>query len=243
MPGFYRKFLDGTPYYLARHYWWAYLWRTGVWFFDHQPIINAILFGQYERLMHTTLDQFSAQPAGRVLQLTCVYGQFTPRLLDKLPVGLDIADVADVQLALARRKATELNQAPPLHAARMNAECLGYKSDTFDTIVLFFLLHEMPPEARANTLSEAMRVLKPGGRMLITEYGATPHQHMLYRFPPSRWLLGWLEPFLPGFWQENLDDAMQRAAQGHGKAIHRSGSEENIFSGFYRVVTYQINRA
>ena len=49
---FYRYFLDGIPKYLARYYWWAYLWSVGVWFFDHQPIINAILFGQYRKLMN-----------------------------------------------------------------------------------------------------------------------------------------------------------------------------------------------
>ena len=51
----YKRFLDGTPEYLARYYWWAYLWRPATWFFDHQPIINAILFGQYRRLMEGTL--------------------------------------------------------------------------------------------------------------------------------------------------------------------------------------------
>jgi|GEM_PF-5881062 len=33
------------PDYLVRHYNWAYLWLVSVWLFDHQPIINAILFG------------------------------------------------------------------------------------------------------------------------------------------------------------------------------------------------------
>ena len=41
----YKKFLDGVPEYLARYYWWAYLWRGGIWFFDHQFVINAILLG------------------------------------------------------------------------------------------------------------------------------------------------------------------------------------------------------
>lgn len=49
-PGIWRYFRDGKPDYLARHYWWAYLWSVSVWFFDHQPIINAILFGQYRTL-------------------------------------------------------------------------------------------------------------------------------------------------------------------------------------------------
>ena len=26
----YQKFLDGVPEYLARYYWWAYLWRGSI---------------------------------------------------------------------------------------------------------------------------------------------------------------------------------------------------------------------
>jgi len=32
------------PDYLRRYYAWAYVWPFSVWFFDHQPIIIAILF-------------------------------------------------------------------------------------------------------------------------------------------------------------------------------------------------------
>ncbi len=73
-------FLDGVPVYHARHYWWAYLWRPAIWFFDHQPIINTILFGQYQRLLEQTMACLKDRPAGRFLQLTCVYGSLTPTL-------------------------------------------------------------------------------------------------------------------------------------------------------------------
>lgn len=92
----YRRFLDGTPLYLARHYWWAYLWSVGVWFFDHQPIINAILFGQYKKLMLATLGRLANAPTKSVLQLTCVYGELTPKLIAALiPKPLIIAGGQD----------------------------------------------------------------------------------------------------------------------------------------------------
>ena len=236
---FYRKFTDGIPIYLARHYWWAYLWKFGVWFFDHQPVINLILFGQYNRLMQETLQRFEARPIGRVLQLTCVYGKLTGELLPRTS-GMHLADVADIQLKLARRKAHAVNPSPPLYPTRMNAEHLGYKDNTFDTIVLFFLLHEMPPEARRRTMAEAMRVLRPGGRILITEYAPLPARHPLYRFPPCRWLLGRLEPFLPDFWREDLDRELEKAGHLHDKRVTRHGDEARCFAQFYRVSEYQI---
>ncbi|PJA32142.1 MAG: hypothetical protein CO187_05550, partial [Zetaproteobacteria bacterium CG_4_9_14_3_um_filter_53_7] len=155
---FYRYFLDGMPDYLVRHYWWAYLWPKSVWFFDHQPIINAILFGQYNKLMQATLARLQQAPLQRVLQLTCVYGCLTPNLIRHVkPEPLHITDVATVQLDLAESKTTAAGQ---LLSTRMNAEQLAYKGDSFSTIVLFFLLHEMPHAARCNTLSECMRTLQ-----------------------------------------------------------------------------------
>ena len=156
----------GIPEYLARHYWWAYLWHAGVWFFDHQPIINAILFGQYRKLMAATLGRISNPVCGRVLQLTAVYGDFTSKLARRLTVGeFHLADVVAIQLKIASRK-LGIIQTTRGHSnffAQMNAESLAYADNSFDTVVIFFLLHEMPASARRRTISEALRVLRAGG--------------------------------------------------------------------------------
>lgn len=162
----YRYFQDGVPWYLARHYWWAYLWRTAVWLFDHQPVINAILFGQYQKLMHSTMAALDRAPRDRVLQLSCVYGSLTPNLMRALKrTPLHLTDVAPIQLRLAEAKSRGLG---PLMVTRMNAEELAYRDDTFTTVVLFFLLHEMPADARKKVLSECMRVIAPGGVLILT---------------------------------------------------------------------------
>ena len=239
MTKFYRYFLDGMPIYLVRYYWWAYLWSKAVWFFDHQPIINAILFGQYKKLMNITLARLERAPRERVLQLTCVYGALTPSLIHRLaPVSLHITDVAPVQLELARSKAKNDSE---LLITRMNAEQLGYKANSFSTIVLFFLLHEMPAEARRNTLSECIRILSHSGSLLMTEYGPLPESHLLYRFPPSRWLITRLEPFLDSFWHEDVLSLLEELAVLHGKQVEIV-SHAPIFATFYRVSEFRISR-
>lgn len=240
-----RRYARGVPEYLARYYWWAYLAEPAVWFFDHQAIINAILFGQYQALMDETMRRYSARPAGCTLQLTAVYGKLTPTLAGAAGDSeFHLMDVATVQLELARRKLRAANQTVPQaeHLARMNAESLAYASDSFDTIVLFFLLHEMPPAARRRTLTECSRVLRPGGRLLITEYGTLTKSHLLHRFAPFRAILGKLEPFLPGFWQENLSALLSRCASSCEKRIILI--EENpIFGAFYRVAEFEARSA
>lgn len=233
----YRHFLDGIPVYLARHYWWAYLWSGGVWLFDHQPIINAILFGQYRKLMRATMVRLQTAPDGNILQLTCVYGELTPKLIDVVsPTPLHIADAALVQLNLAKSKAPEESA---LLAARMNAEHLAYRDDSFSTVVLFFLLHELPPEARMKVLTECMRVIPVGGTLLVTEYAPLPTRHLLYRFVPSRWLMTVLEPFLGSFWKDDLPSQLNEYGQVHAKSV-LTVSDERIFSDFYRVTEFKV---
>lgn len=234
----YRKFLDGVPEYLARYYWWAYLWRGGIWLFDHQTIINAILFGQYDRLLQKTLAQVENSPGARILQLTCVYGKLTPALLSGTGSEIHLCDIANGQLHLARRKTRQFPGRCRL--ARMNAECLGYRDDAFDQVIVFFLFHEMPTEARHKAYAEIARVLRPGGSLLVTEYAPTPKQNWLYRFLPFRRLLGRLEPFLPGFWQEDITARLTGALESKGKALAGKPRVDYCFAGFYRVMRFNV---
>lgn len=233
----YRYFLDSVPYYLARYYWWAYLWRPAIWFFDHQTIINAILFGQYKNLMQATMARLEGVANGNILQLTCVYGLLTPNLINRIaPRQLHVADVSQAQLELARRKQP---RPASLTAARMNAERLGYRDNVFYTVVVFFLLHEMPPEARRHTLSECMRVLSSGGSFLYTEYAPLPEKHFLYRLLPLRALITRLEPFLESYWHEDILSLLQE----YGKPWRKSAvivDNTLIFDGFYRVTEFRI---
>jgi len=239
-PAFWKKFLDGTPHYLARHYWWAYLWRPAIWFFDHQPIINLILFGQYQRLLDQTLKCLEHRPEGRFLQLTCVYGKLTAELLKRQgSEPLYLVDVASAQLeASIRRLSAE--QRRRLLRLRMNAEQLAFADNCFSCVLIFFLMHEMPPEARRRTLAQSLRVLRPGGRLVITEYAETPRQHWIYRLRPLRSQLLYWEPFLQGFWNEKLDALLENEALKQGKTLRKLESHP-VFNGFYRVLVYQLD--
>jgi ubiquinone/menaquinone biosynthesis C-methylase UbiE len=232
----------GVPYYLARHYWWAYLARPMVWFFDHQWIINLILFGQYRRLMRATLERLRPSAPGRVLQLTNVYGELTPKLWRKVRPGqLHLMDVARVQLEQTRGKLARRvpDTASPVSLVQMDAERLAYANNSFDTVVVFFLLHELPADARERVLAEALRVLRPGGQLLVTDYGALRDEHLLHRNPWLRGLIGRLEPFLPAFWREDLEQGVINAARAQRKSA-MSVDTESVFGGFYRVVDYRV---
>ncbi|GMR21106.1 MAG: hypothetical protein BMS9Abin36_1705 [Gammaproteobacteria bacterium] len=236
------RFCDGIPTYLAQYYWWAYLWRPAMWFFDHQPIINAILCGQYQRLLNQTLGCLQTRPTGHILQLACVYGNLTPVLLHSIKQeALYLIDVVTAQLELSRRKAPT-NPGTPLLSARMNAEYLGLMDNAFTTVLIFFLCHELPPEARHRTYKETLRVLAPGGHLVITDYAPLPARHWLYRFWPWRLLMTRLKPFLNSFWREDLQQMLQQQAQCFDKRLQLV-EEHRFFSDFYRVSVFEVSGA
>ncbi len=230
----------GIPWYLARHYWWAYLWRPGIWVFDHQPIINLILLGYYRRVVAAVLRNIPGHKPCRVLQIASAYGELLPSLDRRIKAGeLHLLDVAGPQLQLARMKLKNSSPGITHHYTQMNSEMLGYQNASFDIVSIFLLLHELPPEARQRTLEEAIRVVKPGGKLIIAEYGRYRSVHPLHRIAPVRWLFTVLEPFLASAWREDLTKLVSRHAEHQSRNVI-TFTDEAIFHGFYHVASYKI---
>ena len=51
-----------------------------------------------------------------------------------------------------------------------DASKMPYPDDYFDLVVTMLTLHEMEPEIRSRTFSEMLRVNKPNGRLLLTDF-------------------------------------------------------------------------
>jgi ubiquinone/menaquinone biosynthesis C-methylase UbiE len=226
------------PDYLRRYYAWAYVWPFSVWFFDHQPIINAILFGNYRRIMRHTLRLMEPKSAGRTLQIAAVYGELTPTLVTHGIDDLHLIDAAPIQLESVRAKLAAIGKSACIE--RMVAEALHYGDRSFDTALMFLLLHEMPPRARRAALTEAIRVLRPGGRFVIAEYGECRKRHFFHRFWPMRWILTKAEPFLGGFWSDDLFAVLRECAASLGRRIELD-EHVDVFGGFYRVMRYRVS--
>jgi ubiquinone/menaquinone biosynthesis C-methylase UbiE len=163
--------------------------------------VNLILWGNFARLRDAALAEMGDTLPGRSLQVACVYGDFTPLLAQRVAPGgaLDVVDVLPVQLANLRRK---LAPSSPVNLLNRNAADLGIADASYERVILFFLLHEMPLEVRQRTLAEAFRVLKPGGRLVIVDYHAPSRWHPLR--PMMKWILKTFEPFAMDLWRTEV---------------------------------------
>jgi len=197
---------EGTtdvPEYLQKTYWWAYLHPRAVQIFERQWLVNLILWGNFSRLRDAALDALGQTISGRTLQVACVYGDFTPKLAGRMApdARLDVVDVAPIQLQNLRRK---IGTAPNIFPDCQNAARLTFDDASFDQVAVFFLLHELPAEVRTDTVREAMRVLKPGGKLVFVDYHRPVWQH------PHRYImrpiLTTLEPFALDLWNTEIAD-------------------------------------
>lgn len=189
------------PEYLQRYYWWAYIHPNAVRVFERQWLVNAILWGNFARLRDAVLDELGAPIRGRTLQVACVYGDFSVRLAERVAAGssLDVIDVLPIQLQNLRRK---LASSAPVTLHQRNSTALGFADATYDQAVIFFLLHEQPLSVRKQTIAEALRVLKPGGKLVIVDYHRPSYLH------PLRYLqwpvLRALEPYALDLWDHDI---------------------------------------
>jgi ubiquinone/menaquinone biosynthesis C-methylase UbiE len=192
-----------VPRYLLRAYWWAYVHPRAVRVFEREWLVNLILFGNYGRLRDAALSALGGRLGGRTLQVACAYGNLTARLHRRLApeATLDVVDVLAVQLKNLARKL------PPderVSLVQADATALPGARAEYDQVLLFFLLHEQPEAARRATLAEAVRVVKPGGRIVIVDYHRPGRWHPMR--PLVRLVFRWLEPFAIDLWRREIAD-------------------------------------
>jgi ubiquinone/menaquinone biosynthesis C-methylase UbiE len=143
-------------------------------FVDFQPIISAILLFQYHRLVSKIVAGLRQTDLRnkKVLVTSCAFGNVIPRVVEaSVQAGAERVLIADIilnELVHARSKlgrysgkvdfiednATSMNQAEGVAAAN----------------VMFFLLHELPHDLKERALSEAGRMLAPGGKLYLAEF-------------------------------------------------------------------------
>jgi ubiquinone/menaquinone biosynthesis C-methylase UbiE len=188
------------PQYLENTYWWAYLHPNAVRLFERQWLVNLILWGNFAKLRDAALQEMGTVIEGNVLQVACVYGDFTEHLVSRLSptAHLDVIDVAPIQIKNLKQKLSRQSQVSVL---RQDATALQFADGSKD-VVVFFLLHEQPADVRRKTIAEALRVTKPGGKLIFVDY------HRPVAKSPFRYLmvpiLTTLEPFAMDIWRNEI---------------------------------------
>ena len=78
-------------------------------------------------------------------------------------------DLSKDMLVVARNKVNKENLAN-VRLYRMDATQMDFKDESFDKVLLSLVLHETDEELAKKIIKEAMRVMKPDGELVVTEW-------------------------------------------------------------------------
>ncbi|MET0278487.1 MAG: class I SAM-dependent methyltransferase [Pseudorhodoplanes sp.] len=145
----------------------------------------------------------------RLVDIGCGTGRFldfVKQAWPRLPVtGIDLSEA---YIDHARRHLRRWSRVTALVA---KAESLPLPDQSQDAVTSIFTMHELPPKVRRETIAEAARVLKPGGRLVIVDSlqrrDVPDYDGLLERFPQN-----YHEPYYESY----LDEDFAHIASAHG---------------------------
>ncbi len=149
-------------------------WRLGGFVQGPQsrPQFSARLYYEADCLQRR-LDAVTSGQIDRALEIGCGYGRLTP-WIDNFAAETHAIDPNESVIADAREQYSHIT----FEVER--AENLPYPDDSFDLIVTWTVLQSIPPDAIHDVTAEIVRVLAPGGTLLIAEQVEKPDRNITW---------------------------------------------------------------
>lgn len=125
--------------------------------------------GFFDRILFAGGREWAcSQALGEVLEIAIGTGRNLPHY----PEGVRLTglELTPEMLAIARQRAKDLGREPDLRIG--DAQALEFADESFDTVIITFGLCTIPDDRAA--ASEAFRVLRPGGRLVLVEHVRSP---------------------------------------------------------------------
>jgi ubiquinone/menaquinone biosynthesis C-methylase UbiE len=240
------------PQYLRRHYWWAYISPTMISILDRKWLVDIVLWGNFTKLRDAAVNELldstqqitqnrdsrcssncGTKIQGKVLQISSVYADLTETIVEKLArdATLDVIDVVPAQLNNLQQKLQRSAASNDEDIHNVSLTCCDASdlsthfpsNNTFDKVLIFFLLHETPTEVRQKVLAEACRVVKHDGKIVIIDYHKP--NTALWRYI-MQFMYRVYEPFAIDLWNHPLSHWLP-----HGNTTL---DKETYFGGLYQ---------
>jgi len=127
------------------------------------------------------LGQVNAPNNARILDLGCGTGTLARLLCEKYPhASVSGLDGDPEILAIARNKTKQTGETISFDEG-LSFE-MPYLDSSFDTVVSTLFFHHLTRENKLQTLSEVLRVLKPGGMLHICDWGRPSNAFLRFMF-------------------------------------------------------------
>jgi demethylmenaquinone methyltransferase/2-methoxy-6-polyprenyl-1,4-benzoquinol methylase len=141
-------------------------------------IMNDVMSGGVHRLWKDAMmDWLAPRPGQRLLDVAGGTGDVSFRFLDRAPgAHATVLDMTESMLVEGRQRAEAGNMADRLDWIVGDAMALPFAANSFDVYTISFGIRNVTRIQDA--LSEAYRVLRPGGRLMVLEFSQIPNAMM-----------------------------------------------------------------
>jgi ubiquinone/menaquinone biosynthesis C-methylase UbiE len=206
--------LSRYPHYFRRNFHWqsdGYLSTRSAELYD--AAVEFVFLGSADvmrRQIIPPVTRWLAQhrARARILDVATGTGHALFQLAKSHPTQKYYAlDLSQYYLDVAQRAAD-----PKLDISFVveNAEEMPFKDESFDVVTSVFLFHELPKNARRRVYREMLRVLRPGGLLVIEDSAQFSEsgeiRHVLERFPADLH-----EPFYQDYLRDDLEAGLAEA--------------------------------
>lgn len=133
-------------------------------------LVSFALAGRGGKVRSQVADALELRPGQDVLDVGCGTGTLTLTLAGR--VGQEGSasgvDASPEMISAASKKAESKSMAIRFDVAA--AQSLPFEGSTFDAVATSLMIHHLPQGDRIVALQEILRVLRPGGRLVIAEF-------------------------------------------------------------------------
>ena len=139
------------------------------------PALDAILDVFLRKARNDLIGFFREQRLEKILDLGCGAGGLS-RILADHGFSSSCLDISESMLERAERVS---RREPRFSVVHSTGGRLPFATE-FDASVMRFVLHEMSPGTRVETLRELNRVIRPGGFMVFIDFVRPPDMDRIY---------------------------------------------------------------
>ncbi len=142
-------------------------WRYDLmgWFHD-----TFSFRGQWRELRQRTATLARIQPGEQVLDVGCGTGTLAIEVQSRVGTAGRVAGVDPGTQQIARARAKAARRHVPIEFQIGVIEQLPFPDQTFDVVLSTLMMHHLPASLKSQGLAEIVRVLKPGGRLVIADF-------------------------------------------------------------------------